>query len=134
MRDRSGVLTFTNQRAAAWWALRDALDPAHGSAVALPPSRELRAELTATRYEKQASGIKLEDKDETRKRIGRSPDVGDAVVMAHAYWLVGRGPMRSYPVRLGGSVTQQENAADRLRRMPNPVPVRPLPQRGWGRG
>ena len=123
MRDRSGVLTFVNQRAAAWWALRDALDPAHGSQLALPPSRELRAELCAPRYEKQASGIKLEDKDETKKRIGRSPDLGDAYVMANAYWLVGSGPMRSHDVTMGMGVTQTGPAAD-FRRMHPPVPAR----------
>jgi hypothetical protein len=82
-RDRSGVLGFVNVRAAAWWALRDALDPSHGARIALPPNRELRAELCAARYEKQSNGIKIEDKDETKKRIGRSPDLGDAYVMAH---------------------------------------------------
>ena len=81
--DRSGVLHFVNVRAAAWWAMRDALDPAHGSTVALPPSRELRVELCSARYSKQANGVKIEDKDETKKRIGRSPDLGDAIVMAN---------------------------------------------------
>jgi hypothetical protein len=83
MRDRAGVLTFVNVRAAAWWAMRDALDPSHGATIALPPSRELRAELCAPRYERQSSGLKIEDKDETKKRIGRSPDLGDAYVMAN---------------------------------------------------
>lgn len=82
-KDKAGVLTFVNVRAAAWWAMRDALDPAHGSEIALPPSRELRAELCAPRYEKQANGIKIEDKDDTKKRGGRSPDLGDAYVMAN---------------------------------------------------
>jgi hypothetical protein len=83
LRDRSGVLSFVNVRAAAWWAMRDALDPSQGAVIALPPSRELRAELCAPRYEKQANGVKIEDKAETKKRIGRSPDLGDAYVMAN---------------------------------------------------
>ena len=68
IRDRSGVLTFVNQRAAAWWALRDALDPGHGSAIALPPSRELRAELCApgTRSRPTAS----RSRTRTRRRSG----------------------------------------------------------------
>lgn len=82
MKDRSRVLTFTNTRAAAWWHFRDALDPAYGSKIALPPSRELRVELCSARYEKQTNGIKIEDKDDIKKRLGRSPDYADAYVMA----------------------------------------------------
>lgn len=82
-RDRAKVLKFTNTRAAAWWAMRDALDPAYGSTIALPPLRELRVELCSARYETQSSGIKLEDKDDIKERIGRSPDLGDTYVMAN---------------------------------------------------
>lgn len=83
LKDRAKVLTFANVRAAAWWAMRDALDPAYGSTIALPPSRDLRVELCAARYEKQTNGIKLEDKDDIKARLGRSPDLGDAYVMAN---------------------------------------------------
>ena len=51
--------------------------------MALPPSRELRAELCSARYEPQINGIKLEDKDDIKKRLGRSPDYADAYVMAN---------------------------------------------------
>lgn len=81
--DRAKVLKFVNTRAAAWWAMRDALDPAYGSSVALPPLRELRVELCSARYETQASGIKIEDKDDIKGRLSRSPDLGDAYVMAN---------------------------------------------------
>jgi hypothetical protein len=82
-RDRAKVLSFVNVRAAAWWAMRDALDPAYGGEIALPPLRELRVDLCSARYEKQANGIKIEDKDDIKARIGRSPDLGDACVMAN---------------------------------------------------
>lgn len=81
--DRSKKLAFVNVRSAAWWSLRDELDPAHGSEVALPPSRELRAELCSARYSMQINGVKLEDKDDIKKRLGRSPDYADAYVMAN---------------------------------------------------
>lgn len=123
MRDRSGVLTFVNQRAAAWWAFRDALDPAHGSTVALPPSRELRAELCAPRYEKQSNGIKIEDKKETKKRIGRSPDLGDAYVMANAHWLIGRPSLQSHDVTMSGSGERDEREAA-FQRLQQPAPAR----------
>jgi hypothetical protein len=87
VKDRAKVLTFANVRAAAWWAMRDALDPAYGSTVALPPLRDLRVDLCSARYETQTNGIKLEDKDDIKDRIGRSPDLGDTYVMAN--W---RGP------------------------------------------
>jgi hypothetical protein len=88
----------------------------------MPPSRELRAELCAPRYEKQANGIKIEDKDETKKRIGRSPDLGDAYVMANAHWLVGRPAMQSYDVNMGGGRQSEQRAAfERLRAVPAQV-------------
>jgi hypothetical protein len=49
------------------------------------------ADLTAPRWKLTARGIQIEDKIEIRKRIGRSPDVGDAIVMA---WSTGQGALR----------------------------------------
>lgn len=48
----------------------------------LPDDRELYVDLCAPRYKIQLGGILIESKDEIHKRIGRSPDCGDAVVMA----------------------------------------------------
>lgn len=80
--DRSGRLKFRNVRAAAYWKLREALDPDHGEGLALPPDPDLMADLCAPRYELKPSGIQLEDKDDISARLGRSPDRGDAVVLA----------------------------------------------------
>lgn len=76
-------LGFTNKRAEAWWRFREALDPDQqgGSAVCLPPDPELRADLAAPVYSVGARGIVIESKEELRKRLGRSPGKGDAVVM-----------------------------------------------------
>lgn len=82
MQDQSDVLSFANTRAAAWWKLREMLDPSTGSEIALPPDRNLLAELTAPRYKQLTNGIQLEKKDDTIKRTGRSPDLADSVVMA----------------------------------------------------
>lgn len=49
---------------------------------ALPPDQELLSDLTSARWKYTASGILLEEKEETIKRIGRSPDAGEAVVLA----------------------------------------------------
>jgi hypothetical protein len=81
---RDGSLGFANKRAEAWWKFREELDPDQigGSAVCLPPDPELKADLTAPRYEVSARGVLIEDKDSLRTRLGRSTGRGDACVMA----------------------------------------------------
>jgi hypothetical protein len=64
------------------WRLREALDPDKGENLALPPDTELKADLCAPRWKLTAQGIQIELKDEVKKRIGRSPDKGDAVILA----------------------------------------------------
>jgi hypothetical protein len=81
--DRSGELGFINVRAAAWWHLRDLLDPAYGAELALPDDDLLTGDLTAPHWKVTSKGkIQIESKDDIRKRLGRSPDDGDAVVQA----------------------------------------------------
>ena len=84
VRDHSGVLAFANVRAAAYWQLRDRLDPSRHSLVALPPDRRVLADLTAPRWKKVGEKIALEKKEEIKARLGRSPDWGDPIVMA--FW------------------------------------------------
>lgn len=85
-RDTSGSWRFANARCAAWYSLRELLDPALGATIALPPDDDLTADLTAPRYEPRAGGILwVEDKASVRKRLGHSPDHGDAVVQA--FWI-----------------------------------------------
>jgi hypothetical protein len=43
------------------------------------------ADLCAPRYRLTASGILLEAKEEVVRRLGRSPDAGDAVVLCN-WW------------------------------------------------
>lgn len=80
--DRSGKLTFLNRRAELWWRLREALDPSYDDAISLPPDSELCADLCAPRWSLTARGVRIEAKDEIHKRLGRSPDAGDAVAYA----------------------------------------------------
>lgn len=81
-RDVSGELTFANLRAAGWWHLRELLDPSLGATLALPPDDRMTGDLTAPHWRVQRNGaIVIESKDEIRSRIGRSTDVGDALVM-----------------------------------------------------
>lgn len=80
--DRTGKFGFQNLRAEAYWNLRQALDPEGPTPLALPPDPELAAELAAIRWAIGLRGIKIEDKDEVKKRLGRSPDCADAVALA----------------------------------------------------
>lgn len=84
-RDTSGELGFTNLRSAAWWNLRELLDPANGEQVALPPDDLLTGDLTAPHWRVLSGGrIQIESKEDIKVRLGRSTDDGDAVVMA--FW------------------------------------------------
>lgn len=83
-RDKSRQLGFVNQRAEWYWRLREALDPEGGEELALPPDRELLADLTAPMWRLRSNGIQVEAKADIAKRIGRSPDKGDSLVYAHA--------------------------------------------------
>jgi hypothetical protein len=83
--DRSGRMAFANVRSAMYWTFREALDPSAEAQIELPPSRKLLADLAAPRWELRGGRIWIESKDDISARLGRSPDEGDAVVMAH--WL-----------------------------------------------
>jgi hypothetical protein len=82
-RTRDKALAYFNKRAEAWWRLREELDPDQegGCQVALPPGPEVIADLCAPKWQLGQNGIQIESKKDIRKRIGRSPDVGDAIVM-----------------------------------------------------
>jgi hypothetical protein len=83
-RDSSGALGFTRKKSEWWWKLREALDPGIGDDLAIPPDRQLLADLTAPRYTWKTNGLQVEDKEDLIARIGRSPDHGDSLVLAHA--------------------------------------------------
>lgn len=80
MRDSSGELGFTNKRSAAWWNLREMLNAGD---LALPPDDKLIGDLTAPKWRVMSGGkIQIEAKEDIKKRLGRSTDDADAVVMA----------------------------------------------------
>jgi hypothetical protein len=84
-RTRDGKLKFANKRAEVHWKFREALEPNLGEPVALPPDPELIADLAAVTWKLTPRGILIEEKTEIKKRLGRSPDKGDAVVNAWSY-------------------------------------------------
>lgn len=77
------TLRFFNKRAELHWRLREALDPSNPEPIALPPDPQLAGDLAAPRWWLGKSGIQIEAKDDIKKRLGRSPDRGDAVVLAN---------------------------------------------------
>ncbi len=97
-RTKDRAYGFYNQRALAYWRLREMLDPDAdgGCVIALPPSKKLLSDLATPKFTTVMYGgrmvIKMESKDEIKKRIRRSPDEGDAVVIAlHTYMKKGGG-------------------------------------------
>jgi hypothetical protein len=81
--DVTNSFGFVNLRSKLHWQFREALvDPQRR--VSLPPDPELIADLCAPRYTVVGGKIKVESKDDIIKRIGRSPDCGDAVIYASA--------------------------------------------------
>lgn len=81
--DASGEMKFINLRAALWWLLREALDPNNEQALAIPPDADLEAGLAAPKWSVTSTGkIKIEAKDEIKKRLGFSPDGAEAVMYA----------------------------------------------------
>jgi hypothetical protein len=83
-RDKSGKVGFVNKRAEWHWRMRELLDPTSGQDVALPPDTELLADLCAPRWKMTPRGVQVEAKIDIKKRIGRSPDKGEAVIYAFA--------------------------------------------------
>jgi hypothetical protein len=80
--DKSGRLSFFNLRSQLWWQLREALDPAADNGIALPPDKDLLAEICAPRWELSGMTLKVESRDDIVKRVGRSPDRASAVILA----------------------------------------------------
>lgn len=85
LQDKSGTMSFVNLRAWLFWALREALDPENQTdPIALPPHPEVLPDLAAPHFSIRVSGIQIEAKEDIAKRLGRSPDVGEAILLAFA--------------------------------------------------
>lgn len=80
--DPNSRLLYANLRAEMWWSFRLALDPKSGDDIALPPGARILAEGSSPRWQLKGGKIYIESKEDIRDRIGASPDVFDAMVMA----------------------------------------------------
>jgi len=80
--DKSGRLSFLNQRSELWWRFRELLDPSANNGIALPPGNEVLAELSAPKWSLRGSTIYVESREEIIKRLRRSPDRATALILA----------------------------------------------------
>ena len=110
-RTKDNQLSFVNKRSETLWKFREALDPDQdgGSPIALPLDPQILADLTAPRWKMTPRGILIEPKEDLKKpeRLGRSPDKGDAIVMA---WSEGEKAIQiamKKGVRSASSLAQQ---------------------------
>lgn len=84
--DSSREWGFPTLRSAVWWHMRQLLDPSRGEDIVIPDDEDLAADLISPRWSIMIGAkIYVESKDEIKKRIGRSTDVADAVIMAFWY-------------------------------------------------
>ena len=106
------VHRFKDRRTEIWWGAREWLETVAeiGSEIDPEALSDLEAELLAPRLQPSPKGqLWAEPKDVTRKRLGRSPDLGDALALACAADLV-------EAVAVSGSVTV--GAGSEVRRIP----------------
>ena len=80
--DKSGRLRFKNQRSELWWRMREALDPANNTGIALPPDQRLLADLCAPTWKLVGQTVAVASREEILEKIGRSPDYASAYCLA----------------------------------------------------
>jgi hypothetical protein len=88
---------FVNLRAQMWWQARIDLQFPDESGIILPYDEELFVDLSTPRWTNRKGKIIVEEKEEIKRRIGRSPNKGDAFV----YWNWVRMRRRSSKYRFG---------------------------------
>lgn len=82
--DEAGREKFSDLRAEMYWGLREALDPEAPDCLAIDPlDTQLHAELAAIKWRFDAKArIRVESKEDMKKRLGYSPDRADALALA----------------------------------------------------
>lgn len=97
--------SYSNSRSEMWYAARESLNPNNPASMALPDDPVLAGDLSAVKTKPVDSRgrARIEPKEETKKRLGRSPDRGDSYAMVvyksfarfarpAAQWAVGHIP------------------------------------------
>lgn len=81
-RDKSGKLKFFNLRSYLGWNLRELLDPANNTGIAIYPDPRLKADMCAVKWSADGLTIQVESRDEILKRLQRSADWFSAICLA----------------------------------------------------
>lgn len=115
-RSACGRYGFKNRRAELFWRLREALNPATGQNIELPPDEDMAQDLAAPEFEVTLQGIQIESKDDIKRRLGRSPDRGDAVLLA---WAGGSGAVKKI-ARMEADRARKEAGLGPARRVNRP--------------
>lgn len=108
-KDKTRELSFVNNRAWAWWTVRELLQD---DLIALPDDDEMVGELTAPKYQLMSGGrIQVEAKEDVIKRIGRSTNKADTIVQV--FWRMDGGPsdesMNAYAAGLPLSAEEEQD-------------------------
>lgn len=84
--DLTGEFTFANVRTAAYWRVRELLDPVNSPVkMMLPDDEDMKTDLTIPTWSVKAGAvIAMETKESVQKRLRRSPDVGDCTAIS--FW------------------------------------------------
>jgi phage terminase large subunit len=112
---------YPNRRSEDWFLLAEIL----GLLDLDPEDEDLGADLLSPRYTLDSQARRVVDrKDETKNRLRRSPDRGDALIMAYS---IERPTLDGKPVRRGGSWTNPNTGRtrrvdDRARPQPAALP------------
>lgn len=77
---------YFNKRSESWWKMAEWVK----RGGALPPIPELAKELTTPTYYFQDGKLRLEEKDQIKKRLGCSPDLADALALTFAFPVRGK--------------------------------------------
>lgn len=73
---------YFNKRSEMWFEMAEWLK---SGPVYLPLCQEIVAELSVPTYSFQNSKFRLEEKDQIKERLGRSPDIGDGLALTFAF-------------------------------------------------
>lgn len=99
---------FANKRAEMWWDMAQWVK----DGGALPDIPELVAELTTPTYFFRGDKVQVEDKDQIKQRLGRSPDIADSLCVTFAQPVAPRGfAQHQHGGSVGRTVTEWDPLA-----------------------
>lgn len=99
---------FGNKRSEMWWRMAEWVR----TGGALPDCPELVHELTVPTYTHKGDRLYIEEKKDIKRRLGRSPDIADALAMTFAAHVAVPDPPKEWLPALGGHRQDRRNPFD----------------------